>query len=183
MAAAWNGHAADDGASNLWLCSSSTLRVTFVVRSCRAGRHQLECKHNGRRGDGYGCGSFYEVATLKLSHDRSPLSDNLLMPSGTIAFGRRARKLNGGARKEFDRSEGPLIHARILRARPMPALGPKRTCAVQEPMSALHPIADMCGAARMSATGQKRTHENAQRVPDPNAVRRLNTTKTMVTIR
>jgi len=31
MAAAWNGHAADDGASNLWLCSSGSLCVTFVV--------------------------------------------------------------------------------------------------------------------------------------------------------
>src|SRR4029453_4128096 len=31
LAAAWNGHAADDGASNLWLCSSGSLCVTFVV--------------------------------------------------------------------------------------------------------------------------------------------------------
>jgi hypothetical protein len=30
--------------------------------------------------------------------------------------------------------------------RPMSALGQKRTCAVQTGMSALHPIADMCGA-------------------------------------
>src|SRR5262245_63072614 len=55
------------------------------------------------------------------------------MPSGTIAFGRRARKLNGGARKEFDRSEGPLIHARILRVLANARFGSE---------------ADMCGAAR-----------------------------------
>ena len=30
----------------------------------------------------------------------------------------------------------------------MSALGHKRTCAVQNGMSALHPIADMCGAKR-----------------------------------
>src|SRR5262249_6607669 len=54
MAAARNGHAADDGASNLWLCSSGSLRVTFVVRRRRAGRHQRECKHNGRN-NGYDC--------------------------------------------------------------------------------------------------------------------------------
>ena len=30
----------------------------------------------------------------------------------------------------------------------MSALGHKRTCAVQEGMSALHPIADMCAATR-----------------------------------
>ena len=31
-------------------------------------------------------------------------------------------------------------------ATPMSALGQKQTCAVQKVMSALHPIADMCGA-------------------------------------
>jgi hypothetical protein len=30
----------------------------------------------------------------------------------------------------------------------MSALGQKQTCAVQKVMSALHPIADMCGAKR-----------------------------------
>jgi hypothetical protein len=30
----------------------------------------------------------------------------------------------------------------------MSALGQKQTCAVQNVMSALHPIADMCGATR-----------------------------------
>src|SRR5262245_17829583 len=54
MAAASNGYAADDGASNLWLCSSGSLRVTFVVPRRRAGRHQRECKHNGRD-NGYDC--------------------------------------------------------------------------------------------------------------------------------
>jgi hypothetical protein len=54
MAAARNRHAADDGASNLWLCSSGSLRVTLVVRRRRAGRHQRKCKHNGRN-NGYDC--------------------------------------------------------------------------------------------------------------------------------
>jgi hypothetical protein len=48
MAAARNRHAADDGASNLWLCSSGGLRVTLVVGRRCAGRHQRKCKHNGR---------------------------------------------------------------------------------------------------------------------------------------
>jgi hypothetical protein len=48
MAAAWNWYAADDGASNLWLCSSGSLRVTLLVLGRRAGRYQRECKHNGR---------------------------------------------------------------------------------------------------------------------------------------
>src|SRR5262249_3357166 len=55
MAAAWNGHAADDGASILWLCSSGSLRVTAVVPRRRAGRHQ-QCKHNGRNN---GCDCFH----------------------------------------------------------------------------------------------------------------------------
>jgi hypothetical protein len=38
----------------------------------------------------------------------------------------------------------------------MSALGQERTCAVQKGMSALPPIADMCGA--MSAKCQKRTY-------------------------
>src|SRR4029453_8285427 len=54
MAAAWNGHAAADGASNLWLCSSGSLCVTFVVPRHRAGRHQREYKHNDRN-NGYDC--------------------------------------------------------------------------------------------------------------------------------
>jgi hypothetical protein len=54
MAAAWNGYAADDGASNLWLLrSSGSLRLTLVL-SRRAGGHQRKCKHNGRN-DGYDC--------------------------------------------------------------------------------------------------------------------------------
>jgi hypothetical protein len=48
MAAARNWYAADDGASNLWLCSSGSLRVTLVVRRLCAGRHHRNCKHNGR---------------------------------------------------------------------------------------------------------------------------------------
>ena len=52
MAAASNGYAADDGASNLWLGNSGSLRVTFVVPRRRAGWHQRECKHNGRN-NGY----------------------------------------------------------------------------------------------------------------------------------
>ena len=48
MAAAWNRHAADDGASNLWLCSSGSLRVTLVMHRRRAGRYQRKCKHSGR---------------------------------------------------------------------------------------------------------------------------------------
>jgi hypothetical protein len=54
MAAAWNRYAADDGASNLWLRSSGSLRVTLVVPRRRAGRHQRKCKHNGRN-NGYDC--------------------------------------------------------------------------------------------------------------------------------
>ena len=39
----------------------------------------------------------------------------------------------------------------------MSALGHKRTCALQQTMSALPPKADMCGALGMSALCQKRT--------------------------
>ena len=52
MAAAWNRHAAHDGASNLWLCSSGSLRVALMVFRRRAGRHQRNCNHNGRN-NGY----------------------------------------------------------------------------------------------------------------------------------
>src|SRR5262245_42879889 len=76
------------------------------------------------------------------------------MPSGRIALGRSARKLNSSARKEFDRSEGPLIHARILRTRPMFALGEKRTCAVHEPLSALPRKRTCAMQLGMSAMGQ-----------------------------
>src|SRR4029078_7216729 len=54
MAAAWNRYAAHNGASNLWLCSSGSPRVTLVVPRRRAGRYQRECKHNGRN-NGYDC--------------------------------------------------------------------------------------------------------------------------------
>ena len=54
VAAARNRHAADDGASNLWLCSTGSLRVTLLVRGRRAGRHQRKRKHNGRT-NGYDC--------------------------------------------------------------------------------------------------------------------------------
>src|SRR5262245_37118196 len=54
MTATSNGYAADDGASNLWLCSSGSFRVTVVSARRRAGRHQRECKHNGRD-NGYDC--------------------------------------------------------------------------------------------------------------------------------
>jgi hypothetical protein len=54
MAAAWNRNAADDGASNLWLCSSSSLRVALVVPRRRAGRRRRKCKHDGRN-NGYDC--------------------------------------------------------------------------------------------------------------------------------
>ena len=39
----------------------------------------------------------------------------------------------------------------------MSALGQKRTCAVQNGMSAIPPIADMCGAKSDAAKCQKRT--------------------------
>ena len=54
MAAAWNRDAADDGASNLWLRSSGSLRVTLVVHRRGAGRYQRKCKHSGRN-NGYDC--------------------------------------------------------------------------------------------------------------------------------
>ena len=55
MAAARNRHAADNGASNLRLCSSGgNLRVTLVVRRRGTGRHRRKCKHNGRN-NGYDC--------------------------------------------------------------------------------------------------------------------------------
>ena len=54
MAAAWNRYAADDGASNLWLCSSGSLRVTLVVPRRRAGRRHRKCKRNSRN-NGYDC--------------------------------------------------------------------------------------------------------------------------------
>src|SRR5262249_36653410 len=51
MAAAWNGHAADDGASNLWRCSSGGLRVTAVVARGRGGPHQHgKDKRRNKRG-------------------------------------------------------------------------------------------------------------------------------------
>ena len=48
MATALNRDAADDGASNLWLCSGGSLRVTLVVHRRRAGQRQRKCEHNGR---------------------------------------------------------------------------------------------------------------------------------------
>jgi hypothetical protein len=54
MAATWNRYAADDGASNLRLCSSGSLRVTLVMPRRRAGRHRRKRKHNGRN-NGYDC--------------------------------------------------------------------------------------------------------------------------------
>jgi hypothetical protein len=54
MATARNRHAADDGASNLWLCRSGSLRLTLVVRRRRAGWRQRKCKYNGRN-NGYDC--------------------------------------------------------------------------------------------------------------------------------
>src|SRR5262249_13766485 len=53
MAAAWNGNAADDGTSNLWLRSGGGLRVRFLFGR-RTGRYHRECKHNGRN-NGYDC--------------------------------------------------------------------------------------------------------------------------------
>jgi len=53
MAAAWNGHAADDGASNLLLLSSGSLRMMFVL-GCRASGDHCKCKHNGGN-HGYVC--------------------------------------------------------------------------------------------------------------------------------
>ena len=53
MAATWNRHAADDGASNLLLRSSDSMRMTFVLR-CGASGDQCKCKHNGRN-NGYDC--------------------------------------------------------------------------------------------------------------------------------
>ena len=47
MAPAWNWYAADDGASNLLLWCSGSLRMTLVLRR-RAGGHHCKCKHNGR---------------------------------------------------------------------------------------------------------------------------------------
>ena len=54
MAAARNRDATDDGASNLRLCRSSSLRVTLMVRRRRAGGHRRKCKHSGRS-NGYDC--------------------------------------------------------------------------------------------------------------------------------
>src|SRR5262249_46322870 len=71
MAAAWNGHAADDGASNLWRCSSGGLRVTAVVPRRRAGRHQ-QCKHNGRNN---GCDCFHRDPHCMAMPATSLLSD------------------------------------------------------------------------------------------------------------
>ena len=48
MATAGNRHAADDRASNLWLCGGCSLRMTLVLRGLGAGRHQRKCEHNSR---------------------------------------------------------------------------------------------------------------------------------------
>jgi len=97
MAAARNRHAANDGASNLRLCGSGSLRVMLAVRRFRAGRHQRKCKHNGRN-KGYDCFHRYPPSTsasqcrqrcclpfirkwfaFHLGQSRSPLSVRCIM--------------------------------------------------------------------------------------------------------
>ena len=82
MAAAWNGYAADDGASDLWLLrSSGSLRVTFMVLRRRAGGHQRECKHNGGN-NGYDC--FHRESFLRGNDLQFLLLLNPRPPMGSI---------------------------------------------------------------------------------------------------
>jgi hypothetical protein len=60
MAAAWNGHAPDHGASNLLLLSSGRSRVALMLRR-RIGRNDCKCEHNG---DNHGCYWFHHSYTL-----------------------------------------------------------------------------------------------------------------------
>jgi len=83
MAAAWNGDAADDGASNLWLCSSGSLRVTFVLLRRRASGDQRECKHNGCN-NGYDC--FHCVSFLRGNGLAISASVNPARPIGSICI-------------------------------------------------------------------------------------------------
>src|SRR5262249_41014157 len=96
MAAAWNRHAADDGASNLWLCSSGSLHVTLLVARRRAGRHQLKSKASGHTNgyDGFHSSAPWAVVdcTVALSADGLVEHDGNLRRSDRV--GPRANRRN-----------------------------------------------------------------------------------------
>jgi hypothetical protein len=95
MAAAGNRHAADDGASNLWLCSSGSLRVTLLVLRSRAGRYQRECKHNGRN-TGYDCfhrdplTTHERLRSAPHTNRQSGFSSTHALVGNTVRFGSKA---------------------------------------------------------------------------------------------
>ena len=94
MAAAWNRYAAYDGASNLWLCSSGSLRVTLVVPRRRAGRRQRKCKHNGRN-NGYDCFHASALHELwRIVRWRSGLVEHDVNLRRSDRVGPRANRLN-----------------------------------------------------------------------------------------
>jgi hypothetical protein len=64
------------------------------------------------------------------------------MPDGTITFSPGERKVNGGVRKGFDAWDEPGVSSGTTSDRLADVrLGHKRTYALQQSMSALHPIA------------------------------------------
>jgi hypothetical protein len=91
MATAWNGHAADDGASNLLLWSGGSLRVALVLGR-RASWNHRNCKHNGRNNgrDCFHCGpSFRSFSRSRFSameacfrHCRAAIKSSRRSPGG-----------------------------------------------------------------------------------------------------
>jgi hypothetical protein len=124
MAATWNRYAADDGASNLWLCSSGSLRVTLVVPRRRAGRHRRKCKHNGRN-NGYDC--FHASAPRALVDCTVAVSaDGLVEHDANL---RRSDRVGPRANRRNAAPECPLwVKSRHVQCKtPCPLCPPKAT--------------------------------------------------------
>jgi hypothetical protein len=91
MAPAWNGHAADDRASNLLLWSSGSFCMSLVL-GCRASGDQCKCKHSGRnnRYDCFHCGlslrSFsrprFSATEASFRHCRAAIKRSRRSPGG-----------------------------------------------------------------------------------------------------
>ena len=132
MAAAWNPNTADDGASNLWLCSSGGLRVTLLVLRLRAGRYQRKCKHDGRN-NGYDCFHASALHELwRIVRWRSGLFEHDVDLRRSNRVGPRANRRNAAP-------ECPLWvkSGHLQRKHACPLYPRKRTCALQLGMSAL----------------------------------------------
>src|SRR5262245_6810935 len=144
MAAAWNRNTADDGASNLWLCSSSGLRVTLLVLRLRAGRYQRKCKHD-RRNNGYDC--FHASALHELWRI-------VRWRSGLVEHDVNLRRSNRVGPRAYRRNPAPECPLWVastkadIRNRSCLLYPQERTCAVQTPMPAK-------GQKRTSATDRK----------------------------